>query len=171
MNKITCNKNVSWSNKKEYWHPAWATELKMVTYPTCCSIRNDQNTCECKKELCHVWPSGKIIAPFLTNSSFHGVFWFCQLGAQLPSNHTNRPTDLAEFRHCSYGTQFAIGFTTVVRPQKEEPQMVGITALTILFLYLVLIISFKHLLPAQISCRWRRPLSGYQYQHPSEHNV
>ena len=46
-----------------------------------------------------------------------------------------------------------------------------ITALKILFLYLVLIVSFKHLLPAQIPCRWRRPLSGYDYQHPSEQNV
>ena len=56
-------------------------------------------------------------------------------GLNLPPNHTNRPTDVTKFRHYSYGTQFAIGSTIIARPQKEEPQMVGITVLKILFLY------------------------------------
>ena len=85
MNKIMCNKNVSSANNKDYWHPAWATELKMVIYSTYCSIHNDQSKRESKKELCNVWPTGKISSPFLclVNSSFHGEFVCYQLRAQL----------------------------------------------------------------------------------------
>jgi hypothetical protein len=135
MNKIMCNKNVSSSNKKDYWHSAWATELKMVTYSTSCSIRNDQNTCECKKELCHVWPSGKIISFHRSYACRIVAFMACldvtSSGLNLPSNHVKRPTELTKFRHCSYGAQFAIGSTIILRPQKDEPQTVGITALKI----------------------------------------
>jgi len=92
-------------------------------------------------------------------------------GLNLPSNYTNRPTERTKFRHCSHGAQFATGFTIIVRPEKEEPQMVGITALKILSLYLVLIISFEYLLSAQMSCRWRRSLIDYHYQDPSEQKV
>ena len=142
MNRIMCNKNVSAANKKDYWNPAWTTDLRMLMYSTCCSISKDHTACECKKELSHVRPSSKINSPSYAspNSSFHGVLDDTISGLNLPSNHTRRPTVLTKFHPCSNVAQFAIGFTIILRPQKEEPQMVRITALKVFSLYLVVII-------------------------------